>query len=288
MKTIMNNMTVIMLLMTIVSVSYSKTESVIVQLEGKSLFSFTQEHFIFQTDKYFYKISKKGLPAEKIKKFENATISNANIKMTISSHQINQVWPVATPGNSCCWSGISKTDYNSTVNELVTGITENSGKINLVGKLTLSFSEPYYLIQVNDEIFQINKSVLTKIQQDELNTKIFGSQVSLSIPKQAISYSWSFKQEVSRNIASADEEDEILLNKSFMNLKGTVLYSANEPVVIIQSKNMFYQIKRAGILMKNPQSLDVNGSKVQLIVPVKDIDFFWSTNKVRIVNGGLN
>lgn len=286
MKIIQNLMMIAALSVGLSGRSYAEERSELVQLAGKSLFSFTQDHFIIETDRYFYKITKKGLSTAMLSKLENATINNESIALKISSRHIEYVWPTVALGTSCCWNGKSKTDYNATAEEIVAKVAESNGRIRLNGNLVLSLSEPYYLIQVKDAVYQLKKSALTNEQTKELNKVSLGSQISISVHQSAVNYSWNLKQNVSRNIASVEERDELSLNKSFMRLKGTVLYSANEPIVIVQSKDMVYHLKRKGILTKNPKLLDVNGSKIQLIVPVNDIEFFWSTINVKLVESG--
>lgn len=252
------------------------------KLQGKSLFSFTPDHFILQSDKYFYKISKNGLSVDLVAKLEKSALNNENITVQIPNKKIDYIWPAVFSGSGAKSTAV----YATTAAELAAEVTENNGRVQLKGNLILSFSEPYYLIQVNNSIYQLKKSALSNTQIKELQKINLGGRINLSVSQSAVSYTWNFKQDVSRNIASLEEPDEILTNKSYMTLKGTVLYSVNEPIVIIQSSNVVYHIKRKGIVTKNPKLLDVHGSKIQLIVPINEVEFFWTMDNTKLVTNG--
>jgi hypothetical protein len=68
-----------------------------IQLRGKPLFSFTQDHFIVETDKAYYKISKKGLSSALVNKLEKSVINNKEIEFEISQNKIDYSWLFRAP-----------------------------------------------------------------------------------------------------------------------------------------------------------------------------------------------
>lgn len=247
-----------------------------IRLRGKSLFTFEQDHFIFETDKAYFKIDRKGLSKGLLNKFENSTLNDKEIEFEISSKKLKYSWPVT----------ISTDDSNLQIvnnNKTVTSINEKNGLLNLEGKLMVSFSDEDCLIQVKDTVYQFKKSVLTQNQNEQLRLANIGSNVKLSIPKESVNYSWSFAAPVTRNIASIDEPDETIRNKSYMELTGTVLYSANQNTIAVQSKDSIYHVKRRNVITPKPELLDIHGSKVKLIIPTKDIEFTWAATNTKFV-----
>lgn len=258
---------------------FAYTELNLLRLEGRSLATLTEDYFVVQTDKFFYKINKNGLASDLKVKLENGALNNQNLAVNIPQEKIEYIWPVVF------WESNKqlKKDYELNKNELAFNISTNAKKIQLKGVLALSFSPDYYLIQGSDTVYQLKKSSLSKEQLNVIKQIGIGGQISISIPKSAINYSWNFKQIISRNVASIEEPDEMSLNETYLTLKGTVLYSASEPTVIVQSKDLIYHLKRKGVLTKTPKLLGINGARIQLMVPVNAVEFFWPVNSVKVV-----
>lgn len=248
-----------------------------IQLYGKPLFSFTQDHFIIETDKAYYKISKKGLPAPLLTKLEKSLINNKQIEFEIAQNKIEYSWPVVN----------SMSDSNrSTVHDVVSNEPSvikdvKTGQLTLNGHFVSSFVDGEYLIQVNDTIYQIKKSNLPDSQVHELNKLSQGEDVHIFIPQESVHYSWSFKPQASRMMASIEEPDATSKNKTYTELTGTILYSANPATVAVQSKNSIYHLKKQSIVTEKPSLLDVHSSKVKLIIPNQDIEFSWTAKNAK-------
>jgi hypothetical protein len=156
-----------------------------------------------------------------------------------------------------------------------------SDQLVLSGNLVNSFIDDEYLIQAQDTVYELKKSDLSKDQIKELKKISPGGLVHLSIPRKVVHHSWSFKPQASRSIASVEEPDTTFKNKSYMELTGTILYSANPATVAVQSKNSIYHLKRQSIVTEKPSLLDAYSSKVKLIIPNRDIEFTWATQNAK-------
>lgn len=241
-----------------------------IQLYGKPLFSFTQDHFIIETDKAYYKIAKKDLPANLLTKLEKSLINNKQIEFEIAQNKIEYSWPVANTMTTAAQDVVS--------NEPSVVKDAKTGQLTLNGSFVSSFADGEYLIQANDAIYQLKKSDLSDSQVQALNKLSQGEDVHVSIPQEAVHYLWSFKPQASRmiaSIASIEEPDATFKNKSYTELTGTILYSANPATVAVQSKNSIYHLKKQSIVTEKPSLLNVHSSKVKLIIPNQDIEFSW-------------
>jgi hypothetical protein len=152
----------------------------------------------------------------------------------------------------------------------------HKGQVSLRGNTAFSFSEAFFLIQVNDGVYQIRKSALSSEQIEHLTKAGAGGEVDISIPTKAVDLAWSFKQPVIRKTASVENTDKVKMGKSEVGLIGTVLYSFDEPLVLVQSNDVIYQIQRKMISTATPAAFDNPGSKVQLTTPIEAVQFVWS------------
>ena len=242
-----------------------------IHLRGKPLFSFTQDHFIVETDKAYYKIAKKGLPSSLLSKLEKSVISNKEIEFEIAQNKIDYSWPVSEPIETIA----QLVPQNETLS-LQSDSNNKDGQMTLSGNLVNSFIDDEFLVQTQDTIYELKKSDLSKDQINELAQIKPGGRVHLSIPQTAVHHSWGFKPQASRTVASIEEPDTTLKNKTYMELTGTILYSANPETVAVQSKNSIYHLKRQSIVTEKPSLLDSYSSKVKLIIPTRDVEFTWT------------
>lgn len=234
-----------------------------IQIQGKSLFTFTSDHFVIQSDKYFYKVSKIGLPPATQFKLENSTGNGELISVDIPRSKIEYSWPnlhSAYDGRFAAAQEEPKAE---------------DGQIILNGSLQLSFSDEYFFIQAQDSVYQVKKSALSEKQIRSLLQTNTNTRIIIAIPHEAIQGAWSFKQNLSRNIASVDVPDSFEVVNSILTLNGIILYSANDGFVTVQSGARIYQLKRIGISTKQPELLNVPGSKVYLTLPVANIEAHW-------------
>jgi hypothetical protein len=255
---------------------YGRSQDISVPLSGRALFSFDDNYYTLQTDRYFFRLSKKEMDQELSRQIEKSVFSGKRISITVPSIHIRHAWPAIYSGTNLS----NRESFENIKKNMVTIEKIEPGFTQINGKLLLSFDEPYYLVQIDETIMKITKSDLSPDQQSEISKVNIGSEISFSVPTKAVNMTWLFKPDKQRNIASFVENlDALERNQTFAKIKGTVLYSANEASVIVQSQSLFFQLNKLGISTRTPQALEVIGSKIQLVVPNDKIEFIWSIPK---------
>lgn len=255
---------------------YGRSQDISVPLSGRALFSFDDNYYTMETDKYFFRLSKKEMDQELSRQIEKSVFSGKRISIAVPSIHIKHAWPVIYSGTNL--SG--RESFENIKKNMVTIKKIEPGFTQIKGQLLLSFDEPYYLVQIDETIVKITKSDLNPDQQSEISKVNIGSEISFSVPTKAVNITWLFKPDKQRNIASFVEDlDAVERNQTFAKIRGTVLYSANEASVIVQSQSLFFQLNKLGISTRTPQALEVIGSKIQLVVPNDKIEFIWSIPK---------
>lgn len=235
---------------------------------GKALIGIDDTNYVIQTDKYYYKIVKNKISKQLSKRLETAALNGQKLTITLPNRGIELVWPIS-------FNRKNNVHPNTVLTAKKSKIKKGADHIQLNGTLMLSMAEPYYLVQVNETIYQIKKSALDKQQLNALNSVQVGSPINIELLPKAISYTWNYHTYTSRTIASIPENDSVSENASYVRINGTILYSASEPSIIVQSEDHYYQLKRNSISTQEPQLLDVHGARVKLVVPLKGIEFSW-------------
>lgn len=239
-------------------------------LTGTPLFTFTNDHIVLQSDRYFYKISKQSLNGVTLKKIDSAIQNHSGITLSISTRDITHAWP----------ANYQDTNQNSQKREsTVAQVLENDNKLNFTAQLLYSFADPFVLLQVNNDVYAIEKTLLSKTMLEYLNKHNNGDVVKVSVPKSAVQNKWSFNDQPFRQLASVNEPEDVNVNKSYLRIRGTILYSPSEPSVIVQSQNNIYHLKREAVVTRQPAALSVVGSRVELIVPRNGVEYLWSLPK---------
>lgn len=233
------------------------------KIQGKSLFTFSSSHFVIQAEKAFYQVERKGLSLTTLSKLEKSTMNSEIVVVNIPRNKIEYIWP--NLGNVPAVS--------------VAAIAEEPpaevGRIVLRGTLQVSFSEEHFLMQNQSAVYQIAKAALSEKEIEKFTKAGIGANQVISVPEAAIQSSWSFRQNPSRTIASIEEPDAFEVRNSMLTMRGTVLYSADNQFVIVQSGPTVYRLRRNGIATKRPELLDLNGSRVNLTVAVANIAAYW-------------
>lgn len=237
-----------------------------VTLTGTPIFTFTNDHIVLQSEAYFYKISKQNLNEVILKKINHAVLHHSDITLNLSAQDISYAWPVNYQAEK----------VPQAKDKLVMQVQEFDNKMNFTGELLFSFADRFVFLMVDGTVYEIEKTRLSQSEQKNLNKHNYGDIVKLSVPKSAVQNNWSFKPQVQRQVASVPEPENVHVNKSYISIRGTIQYSSDDPSVIVQSQNNIYHLKRDAIVSRQPSSLNVVGSKVELIVPHNGVEFFWS------------
>lgn len=233
------------------------------QIQGKSLFTFSGQHFVIQAEKAFYLIEKRGLPPATLSRIENSTGNSETISVDIPRSEIDYIWP--NPDSL----------PSGKVAEVIEEPKAEKGRIILRGSLNVSFSEEHFLVVDQNSVYHISKSSLSDMEIEKFSKAGFGAHLVIAVPEEAIKGTWTFIQAPSRKIASIEEPDSANVHKSMLTLRGTILYSADNRFVIVQSGPTIYRLRRNGIGTKRPELLDLNGSRVNLTVAVANIVAYW-------------
>lgn len=233
------------------------------QIQGKSLFTFSGKYYVLQAERAFYQIEKKGLSPTTASKLEKSTLNNAVVSVSVPRGKIEYIWPNA--------------DYAPVETNFI-DVEEpiaDAGKVLLRGYLQAAFSEEYFEFLDKDTLYQITRSALSENEIKKFVNTGLSTRLVVAVPEAAIKGSWSFKQSPSRTLASVEESDSSEIRNSMMTLKGTILYSAESRFVIVQSGPTIYQLRKLGIGTKRPELLEINGSRVDLTVNVGNIAASW-------------
>jgi hypothetical protein len=247
-------------------------------ITGKALFSFTMDYFFIQTDRYVYKIRKAGLSEELQAKLERASLQSELVQVPIPRAAIDFLWPA----NFDRAPDRRPIEFQKLASDLKSEVKTGDGQVKLTGTIALSFSEGFFLVEVNKAVYQIRKSALTEAQVKQIAGTGVGERVSTTVPVSAIDLSWSFSDSPDRRVAAAEIPDEAKVNHGEVSLKGTVLYSFNDPMILIQSDDVIYQMDRDSVKTGTPDALNRPGTKIKLTAPVEAVQFMWSTRGEQI------
>lgn len=243
-----------------------------VLLNGNALFSFTTEHFFLQTDRYVYKIRKDVLPSQLIDRLDEASLQNELVHVSIPRSAIVFLWPAKLEKSR----GSGERDFTKLAKDLKSSVQTKNGQVTLTGSIALSFSEGSFLVEVDSAVYQIKKSALTSTQLLQLSGIGIGGRVTATVPQNAIELSWSFRQQPNRKRVTIQIPDGVRTSEGEVLVSGTVLYSFNDPLVLIQSDEVIYQMDRSLLTTQTPDALNVPGSKIQVTAPIAAVQFAWS------------
>lgn len=259
---------VLMILVSFISVTtgaFTKEENI--ELKGISLFSFTPSHYILQGDKYVYKINKSALSSTLQEKMENSSANGKYMVITIPKASVEYLW--MSPEQNT-------TNYKKMIQKINQEAKEHKGQLTLVGKVAFSFADDFYLIQVNEDVYQIKKANLGKDVHDLIARAGVGGQVNIVLPSQSVNLVWSYRVAPARSTASVTRfEDKAILKNENLEIKGTVLLSQDEPLVLIQSENTLFQLERAKLSSEYKKYLDNPGSRIEISAPIAAVKFVW-------------
>ena len=233
-------------------------------LTGKAMLALDDSGFMISSGGYYYRVSKQGLSKEQKQKLESDAVHARSATFKVPRKSIEFVWPIPKAGQDV--KAVAATENK---------VKLQSGDLHLKGTLLYSFAEPYYLVQSDGKILQISKSRLSGATKAKAAKLQVGDAVDFALPKAAVKYSWAAEAPAYRAPASIEVADSVQSSPGFLRIRGRLLYSASEDMVIIQAENTIFQLKKSGISSRMPASLADVGSQVELVVPSTSIVFYW-------------
>lgn len=243
-----------------------------IPLKGRSLFSFAPDYFLVQTERYIFKIKRANLPPNSQFLLENASTQGNVIQVNVPRRSVEFLWPTRPYNNL----EDTAQKYHAMTTRLGSQARLHDGRLILNGQSKLSFSGEYYLVEVDDAIYQLKKAALLPGQSTRLEQIGPGGRVDIVVPREALQSAWSLKTEPGPQL-QRQLNDEIAISEKVIKIRGTVLYSFNDPLVLVQSRGYIFQIRKNRIATKTPQLLDIPGSKIRLSAPIEAIEFSWFT-----------
>lgn len=244
-------------------------------LKGRSLYSFSENQFMFLTETYVYKIEKSKLTALEVDALDRSAVNGNAMTVTIPRESVSYLWP-----NRPYMAAEAKSKkLVEKLAELRRSAVKGRGEFSLEGQSLYSFSEAFALIQVGDMVYQIKKSDLDAKQQDTISA--IGSTVYLAIPEKAVKLSWTISPKIVevRSPASVITCERVKFNKSgFVELTGTLLCSFDEPHVLVQSQGHIFQLRRKEVKNLSGSDLESPGALVKIVAPARAVEFVWSAN----------
>ena len=147
--------------------------------------------------------------------------------------------------------------------------------------LVYSFNDSYYLIQVNNFIYQI-KNIDLADQDAYLLKKIIleghVTTVNSSIKNDSL---------LARRFMASEEFKEIVrISDEGLTNSGTLLYNdlyndSTSTFLIIKSNDYIYQVKKQHIFSSTPELQNSYQSKIEVSVPIEDVKYIWTTRLVK-------
>lgn len=164
-------------------------------------------------------------------------------------------------------------------------VTKPRGSDFSTRALVYFFNDSYYLIQVNDFIYQI-KNLELAAQEAYLLKKIVleghvatvNSSVKSSVKKDSI---------LARRFMASEEFKEVVrISDEGLTISGTLLYNdlyndSTSSFLIIKSNDYIYQVKKQHIFTSMPELLNSYQSKIEVSVPIEDVKYIWTTRLVK-------
>lgn len=239
-------------------------------LTGRALYSFSTEYALIATESHIYKILKSNISEEDLAQINHSSIQNNTISINVPKSSIEFLWPYRPQlGEEAAEK------FNASSSALLIEAKANDGEVALNGKTTLSFSEPFFLVQSENQVFRIAKSKLSKNQYNSIANTGLGNRLSIAIPKESVQLAWSIQEPNTQNQKSLHQEEIYSIEKKTINVTGIVLLSFDEPLVLIQSKDMIFQFNRENIQADIPSHLNIPGAMVKIRAPLSALKFVW-------------
>lgn len=238
-------------------------------LAGKSLFSFSEEFTLFQTQSRIYRIRNKELSIEDRKLLDFSSVYGKLINISIPKVALEYSW-TAFPASVVRNELVNATNENLKPEALL-----NDGTISLMGTSWYSYNEPFVLVQVKDSIYRLNSSDLTPLQISEVERIAPGGRIHLSVPTRALNFAWTVRQDPQSLGSEFVDHDLIATKEDHIHIRGTVLHSFSDPLALIQSRGSIVQLRKILLTAKNTELLEQVGQRVEVSAPIGAIVSVW-------------
>lgn len=270
-------------LVSLVGSSSAADRSTMKHLDGVVLLSTDDQHFVVQTKDYTFRIDKSKLSPELQDRLNKASLSQAEASFDAPHGAIELRWPTflaAGPGD------LKKLERDSPDKVQIIG-----DKISVKGVLSMSFSDSHFLVQSEDKLYRLDRSLLSSDIRQSLEKKAVGDKVNLTLdlesakqvgtltdfPPGAGNDADRVPASVRRPVPSNDES--VTFKKGTLRIVGTLVHSFNTPLVVIQVKDTFLQMRRDGLVGvegTTPADYEKPGRVVHVQAPLQAVDFVWS------------
>jgi hypothetical protein len=147
--------------------------------------------------------------------------------------------------------------------------------------LVYSFNDSYYLIQVNNFIYQIKNLDLADQDAYLLKKIILEGHVT------TVNSSIKNDSLLARRFMASEEFKEIVrISDEGLTISGTLLYNdlyndSTSTFLIIKSNDYIYQVKKQHIFSSTPELQNSYQSKIEVSVPIEDVKYIWTTRLVK-------
>lgn len=251
-------------------------------LDGELLLTTDDHHFVVRTDKYFFRINRAKLDADLQRRLEQAAFAHAKARFDTPDDSIELRWPTVLP--------TGKSSLKALEREVPDMVQIFGDKIAVKGKLALSFNDEHFLVQSDGKLYRLDRKSLSADVNQSLAKASIGDKVNLTVDLASAQHvgtliDSSIKADepsarMPASVAQADrtQEDAITYGKGMLRIVGTLVHSFNTPLVIIQVKDTYLQLKRDGLIFTDgTKSADIEkpGRHVNVQAPLHAVDFIW-------------
>ncbi len=244
-------------------------------LDGELLLTTDNHHFVVQTDKYFFRINRAKLDADLQRRLEQAAFAHAKARFSTPGDSIELRWPTVLPPG--------KSSLKELEREVPDKVQVLGDKIAVKGKLALSFNDEHFLVQSDGKLYRLDRKSLNADLNQSLEKTSIGDKVNLTVDLASAQHVGTLidSSRMPASVAQADrtQDEAITFGKGMLRIVGTLVHSFDTPLVIIQVKDTFLQLKRDGLVFTDgtkPADIEKPGRHVNVQAPLHAVDFIWS------------
>ncbi len=262
-----------------ICISFSLSGESEITLKGTVIYSFTEPHTLIQTDAYVARVILQRLNANQRKALKGV---GSQLKITVPKEAVDLVWPVNPNQNETL---VVEGPTRPTVLKEVKG---QKNQVYLEGKVLTSFGKSERLIQVGSYIYRIDSSFLSEDMQKQLVSD--HEYTSITIPIKAVLFAWKTHEELQSNDRApagfkppfkkerAQLKEEVEISDGKIKITGRSIASFSEPHILVQADGKIYQVRKEYLSADEVSSTGRVGSDVTLKVPLRAIEYSWSSN----------
>lgn len=243
-------------------------------LDGELLLTTDDHHFVVQTDKYFFRINRAKLDADLQRRLEQAAFAHAKARFSTPGDSIEFRWPTVLPPG--------KSSLKELEREVPDKVQVLGDKIAVKGKLALSFNDEHFLVQSDGKLYRLDRKSLSADLNQSLAKTPIGDKVNLTVDLASAQHVGTLidSSRMPASVAQADrtQDEAITFGKGMLRIVGTLVHSFDTPLVIIQVKDTFLQLKRDGLVFTDgtkPADIEKPGRHINVQAPLHAVDFIW-------------